>query len=928
MANATVHELLSARAVEAPAAPFIVAEGREPLSYGALWEQARRVQETLSDCGIGRRDRVAMVLPSGPEMAACVATVSASVAVAPLNPEFTENEFDYFFSALDTKALIALSGQESPARAAADRLGMAVLELRPGRQEPAGTFRLSGGSKGPADGSGPGREDDPALLLTTSGTTSRGKIVPITHARLIACAGNSTRLYGLGAEDRCLNLMPLFHAHGLYCGLFAPIVSGGSTICLPRFDAESFFRCLGRLKPTWYTGAYTFHHAVLNHAARHADAIAEGRIRFIRSGSGRLDPAIAAGLEEAFGVPVIETYATTETGTICGNPLSFAERKLGTVGRPFAGELGLMDGTGRIVPGGEAQPGEAGEIVVRGPSVFDGYENDAEANAAAFLDGWFRTGDRGSFDAGGYLTIESRMKEIINRGGEKIAPHEIDTVLMRHADVALATTFATPHPTLGEEVAAAIVPRPGAAPTDRDLGDFARRHLAAFKVPRRFVFVDAIPTGPTGKIKRAELAAAFGLDAPAKREGKSTPGSAARDDLERVLVDLLEDLLRVTSIGCDDDIIALGADSLTAVELAIAVEKKTGIALPIEAIWSRATTVAELASLARNVRDDAAAAPPPPAPVPVPGVGYRTPVPLINLRDLVEPLVLLVLSTADRLGRRRHRRETMRALAGLSLMVRPWRARERERTIRRVLGARRNDISPRALSREILANLHEHRLLRLEGWARKNVSPPVVLEGAEHLDRALRRGKGIILWRAPLTFDVLAVTLALNAAGYPVSILGRPEHGLSKTRFGHLLLNRLSRESEGPLQAEVIRITGDGQHAIAQVRRRLAENRIVSINANFQTDRPVELCFLDGRIELATGPPRLALATGAALIPAFTAREEDGRFRVVVEPPLEAEDESDPVAATQALMQRFVVALEARVLRDPATWPNWHENVV
>lgn len=593
----TIFQMLSLWAERSPSAPAIVAEEREALSHGALFEQANAVREALNGCGIGRGDRVAIIGPGGPELAACVAAVAACAAAAPLNPDYTSGEFAYFLSDLGARAAIVPADAETPARAAAERLEIPVIFLHPDPGGPAGAFRLEASRDGTATEPGPAEAGDAALLLYTSGTGSRGKIVPTTHAQLLARLGHSARLFALGPDDLCLNLMPLFHGHGLYNGLFAPLFAGGATICAPGFEAESFFRRLHRLGPTWYTGSYSFHHAVLSHAAAHGDAIERGRLRFIRSGSGRLDPAIARGLEAAFGVPVIETYSTTETGLICGNPQPPAERKMGTVGPPAGGEVALMDDGGDIRRPGRAGAGGSfsGEIMVRGPHVFDGYENEPGINEVAFVDGWFRTGDLGSFDADGYLTIIGRFKETINRGGEKITPSEIDAVLMRHADVEAAVAFAIPHATLGEQVAAAIVPRPGTVVTEKELGRLVRSHLAAFKAPRKFVFVEAIPKGPTGKVQRNTLAAEFGLDRPARRAPAAAPDRQPTP-LEARIAKHWASSLGLESVGLGEDFFLLGGDSLQAVELFLEIEKDIGRRLP-RSILFEAGTVEEMARL-------------------------------------------------------------------------------------------------------------------------------------------------------------------------------------------------------------------------------------------------------------------------------------------------------------------------------------------
>ena len=438
-------------------------------------------------------------------------------------------------------------------------------------------------------------------------------------------------------------------------------------------------------------------------------------------------------------------------------------------------------------------------------------------------------------------------------------------------------------------------------------------------IPTKLVRLDALPRTASAKLDHRAQAARGTAD-----DATSRPGSGPRDDIERMLVDLLEGLLNVAPIGIDDDIIALGADSLTSIELVVAIEKSTGVALPVETIWSRAGTISELADLVRGPRDDAD--PAPERAVPEPQVGFTTPTKFIGMQDLVTPAVLLLLSTADRLARGRETRDTMRAIAGAYTSVRRRSTEAKLEAIGRVLGDRSVDLPHRALVTENLSDHLETMLLRLRGWPEGADAPTVTLEGLAHIHRALDRGKGIILWRPPLRFTAMATKVALNQAGLPLTQLGRPEHGLSPNKISHLWLNRLSREREGLLGADRIVIHGDGQQAFSSVRQLLGQNGILMITALDLSERPVELPFFDGRITLATGPPRLALSTGAALITIHSSRDEQGDLHVVVEPPLEAAA-ADHATATHLLMRDFVSSLEAYLLRHPTAWPDWRPNV-
>jgi acyl-CoA synthetase (AMP-forming)/AMP-acid ligase II len=503
----TILELLRAGA---PAAPAIGApEGRAPLTYGALQELAARTVERLNDLGVGRKDRVAIVLPNGPEMAAAFTCIAAGATTAPLNPAYRAEEFEFYLGDLRAKALVIEAGAESPVRAVAARLGVPVVELHPGARG-AGAFRLeatrpTGGA--PAGRGGFAEAEDVALVLHTSGTTSRPKIVPLTHANVCASARNVRRTLALEPDDVCLNVMPLFHIHGLIAATLASFAAGAQVSCSPGFNALKFFAWLDEVKPSWYTAVPTMHQAILARAARNLEAVGRARLRLVRSSSASLPPQVMAELERVFGAPVIEAYGMTEAAhQMASNPLPPRRRKPGSVGVAAGPDVAIMDEEGRLL-----EAGNPGEVVIRGPNVTPGYESNADANAKAFTNGWFRTGDQGVMDADGYLRLTGRLKEIINRGGEKISPLEVDEILMDHPAVQQVVTFGMPHDKLGEDVAAAVVLREGVAASERDLREFAEGRLADFKVPRRIVILPEIPKGATGKLQRIGLAQKLGL---------------------------------------------------------------------------------------------------------------------------------------------------------------------------------------------------------------------------------------------------------------------------------------------------------------------------------------------------------------------------------------------------------------------------------
>jgi acyl-CoA synthetase (AMP-forming)/AMP-acid ligase II len=498
-------------------AQAIGAPDRAWLSYGELRVLAENVAASLHGAGIGRGDRVAIVLPNGPEMATAFITIAQSAVTAPLNPAYREDEFAFYIEDLNAKAIVLMENDEGPASAAAQRLGVKVLRLSSEPTDPAGQFTLQSDSTGSCDPSAP-EAGDVALILHTSGTTSRPKIVPLLQSNVAASAQNIATSLDLSADDRCMNVMPLFHIHGLLAAVSATLSQGGQVWCAPGFDALRFFGWLRDANPTWYTAVPTMHQAILSRAGRNADVIEGARLRFLRSSSASLPGPVMEKLFEIFGVPVIEGYGMTEAAhQMCSNPLKAGAQKPGAVGVPAGPEVRIAHEIEPKLIGDDA----IGEVVISGPNVTPGYESNPEANAKNFFEvegkRWFRTGDQGTFDADGYLTLTGRLKEIINRGGEKVSPLEVDGVLSAHPAIAQVVTFALPHPKLGEEVAAAVVLREGENVSERDIRNFAAERLADFKVPRKVIILDEIPKGATGKMQRIGLAEKLGLvnaDAP------------------------------------------------------------------------------------------------------------------------------------------------------------------------------------------------------------------------------------------------------------------------------------------------------------------------------------------------------------------------------------------------------------------------------
>jgi acyl-CoA synthetase (AMP-forming)/AMP-acid ligase II len=507
MSEPTLIDLLGSGASDATA---VTAPGRPGLTFGELRSLVDTTLRTLNGLGIGRNDRVGIVVQNGPEMATCFMACACGVASAPLNPAYRADEFEFYLSDLNAKALIVEQGSTSPAIDVATKLGVRVIDLVVATGAPAGSFALvprDGQAAAPAPAATLAQLGDVSMVLHTSGTTSRPKIVPLSQRNLCASARHIARTLQFTSSDRGLNVMPLFHIHGLIAGVLAPLSAGSQVFCTPGFNALKFFAWMDEARPTWYTAVPTMHQAIVARAKGNADVIARHPLRFMRSSSSSMPPQVIKELEEVFKAPLIEAYGMTEAAhQMASNPLPPAVRKPGSVGLAAGPEVAIMAEDGSLLP-----QGSIGEIVIRGPNVTAGYESNDKANAEAFTNGWFRTGDQGQIDADGYISLTGRLKEIINRGGEKVSPREVDEIIMDHPAVAQVVCFGMPHPKLGEEVAACVVLRDGATLTERELQAFVAQRAADFKVPKKILFMAEIPKGATGKLQRIGLAQKLGL---------------------------------------------------------------------------------------------------------------------------------------------------------------------------------------------------------------------------------------------------------------------------------------------------------------------------------------------------------------------------------------------------------------------------------
>ena len=531
---------------------------------------------------------------------AIIAVATAAVCV-PLNPSFTADEWQRCFGDLQIAALLTRADMGSASRAVAHALGIPVIDLSPVPGAGIGAFKLTGSGTRPAvDNELVPRADDDAFILLTSGTAARPKLVPLTHESVCRSAHNAGAVLQLGPQDQSLSVLPLFHAHGLISALLTALAAGSSIVCTSGFDPAAFFRWLTEFRPTWYTAVPAVHRALLSEADREKLSLQSCSLRVIRSASACLPASVLSELESRFGVPVIETYGMTEAASqIAANTLAL--RKPGSVGKSAGAEIAIMDNGGRRLAAGER-----GEIVLRGPTITRGYDGDIAGTEAAFRDGWFRTGDVGYLDQDGYLFIAGRIKDIINRGGQKIAPAEVEEVLLAHPDLLEAVVFSIPHRRLGEEVAAAIVPRPGRKVAPAKLRNFLIERLARFKIPSVIRIVREIPKGPNGKVRRSGLAAALSMTIEARPKydrsrSRRAPTWSAK------LASTWADLLELNQIGIDQNVFALGADSLTVTQVLSRLRANFGVNLSFNDIFD-APTVAALAARLELLEGQPAAA--------------------------------------------------------------------------------------------------------------------------------------------------------------------------------------------------------------------------------------------------------------------------------------------------------------------------------
>ena len=482
----------------------LTSEISSKLNYKDLKLFINKISKQLAGNGLSNKDRAAIVLPNGPYMASSFLAISSYMSAAPLNPSYKSEEYEFYLKDLNPKIVLVEKNSDNPVVDVAKKLKIELCEINPEKDGPSGIFNIY---ENETEYSLPD-ENDESLVLHTSGTTSRPKIVPLTNKNIFSSAENISKSLNLSESDHCLNIMPLFHIHGLIAILASSMRAGASVCASNGFNAIKFLDLAKSEKINWYSGVPTMHQTILLRARRNSEIAKELKLRLIRSSSASLPPAVFKDLNDVFNCPVIEAYGMTEaTHQMTSNPLPPKQQKAGFVGLPAGPEVCIMSENGDVL-----KQGEEGEVCIKGENVTLGYDNNEEANKTSFTNGWFRTGDQGYFDKEGYLKISGRLKEIINKGGEKISPLEVDNVLMDHPFIDQAVCFGYDDKMLGENIASAIIIKSGETCSENDVLEYAQEKLAKFKIPKKIFFVEEIPKGATGKLQRNVLAKKFGLN--------------------------------------------------------------------------------------------------------------------------------------------------------------------------------------------------------------------------------------------------------------------------------------------------------------------------------------------------------------------------------------------------------------------------------
>jgi acyl-CoA synthetase (AMP-forming)/AMP-acid ligase II/thioesterase domain-containing protein len=555
------------------ARPALVDVGSRTISFSGLRAALSRFADELGAAGLKREDRVGLLVPAGVAGAQLVVGLASNVTLVPLDPRLTPDELVDLVRVNNLAAIVIPQWIDAPARSVIEKEAIVVLEAAV--REASAEVGLTGFETvhGAARALRPPTPADVALLLRSSGTTGAPKLIPVTHGNLIAMAERlaSVRWFRLGAEDRVTCTLPLYYAAGIKTSLLVPLILGQTVGFPPPEKALEISEWVDVLRPTYLSVAPAQLNAMIDRTRVSGRRFDGSSLRFVMCAASYLPEKVRIAAESLLRAPILEFYGLSEAGVMAANPVPPQKAKPGTVGVPAAGELLVVDEDRRPLP-----DGALGQIMICGPTVTSGYIGSPDADGCELERGWLLTGDLGRIDEDGYLTIVGRVKEVINRGGEKIFPYEIEKALLRHPAVLEAAAFGVPHPRLGETISAAAVLKPGCEASDQELKDFLARSLAPFKLPRTVHRVERLPRGKTGKVLRGALSAAY-----AHRRRDIVP---PHHPLEFELRDIWQRLLGTDDFGIDDDFLDKGGDSLLATEMLLEVERLTGKPYPQSAL--------------------------------------------------------------------------------------------------------------------------------------------------------------------------------------------------------------------------------------------------------------------------------------------------------------------------------------------------------
>lgn len=571
----TIGEVFAHHALRDPAALALLCPGIEPLTFGELERCLGRLKEQFRAAGIGAGSRVGLALPRGPEAALISLAACSCATLLPINPTLAVDDIAAELARVRLDALIVAAGGEMPVWANAVQNEVGVYTIERGGPVSALELRQVSPVRRPRP-EGKIASDSVAVIFRTSGTTGAAKRVPVTHGNLLEMARKMERWLRLTSADRSTCILPLYYNAGFKATLLSPLLIGCSVAMPATTSPHEIDQWVPALAPTWLTGAPAFLQSALERLRTLPAGALGSSLRFVLSTASYLPGPVREELDRVLGLPVVEFYGLGEAGMMTAPTVPPEKARPGTVGRPPAGELVV-----RGENGAEQPPGQAGQVFVRGPSVTPGYLYDIDDVPSGLEDGWLATGDLGVVDRDGFLSIVGRSKEIINRGGEKVSPYDVEKALLLHPAVREAAAFAVPHPRLGENVAAAVTLKPGTTATSSQLIDFLYDRLAPFQLPRNIAILDSLPFSAAGKISRAQLSATFG--------NKPRHVAQPEQPLQIQMAEIWQRFLQRTDIGIDDDFFELGGDSLQATEMLLELEELTGRSLPPSEIRAELT---------------------------------------------------------------------------------------------------------------------------------------------------------------------------------------------------------------------------------------------------------------------------------------------------------------------------------------------------